>query len=67
MSSIQKRYDRFTRRRYRSAARSHQRLDIQGLRMVAILTVFANHLCGWPAGGFVGVDVFFVISGFLEQ
>ncbi len=33
--------------------------------MVAVLTVFANHLWDWPRGGFVGVDVFFVISGFL--
>ncbi|WP_236950244.1 acyltransferase family protein [Mycobacterium sp. MS1601] len=33
--------------------------------MVAVLVVFANHLWGWPHGGFVGVDVFFVISGFL--
>lgn len=33
--------------------------------MVAILTVFACHLWHWPRGGFVGVDVFFVISGFL--
>jgi peptidoglycan/LPS O-acetylase OafA/YrhL len=33
--------------------------------MVAVLTVFANHLWHWPRGGFVGVDIFFVISGFL--
>jgi len=33
--------------------------------MVAVLTVFANHLWHWPRGGFIGVDVFFVISGFL--
>lgn len=52
-------------RRRRHAARAHQRLDIQGLRMVAVVTVFANHLFNWPRGGFVGVDVFFVISGFL--
>jgi peptidoglycan/LPS O-acetylase OafA/YrhL len=33
--------------------------------MVAMVTVFANHLFGWPHGGFIMVDVFFVISGFL--
>jgi peptidoglycan/LPS O-acetylase OafA/YrhL len=45
--------------------RTRYRADIQGLRAVAVLAVIADHVAGWPSGSFVGVDVFFVISGYL--
>jgi peptidoglycan/LPS O-acetylase OafA/YrhL len=63
--SVLEQYQQSSRRRYQRAAQAQRRLDIQGLRMVSVLAVFACHLWGWPRGGFVGVDVFFVISGFL--
>ena len=42
------------------------RFEIQALRAIAVLAVLVFHI--WPdalPGGYVGVDVFFVISGYL--
>src|SRR3954470_9313305 len=48
-----------------SSERADFRSDIEGLRGLAILLVVAFHAgVSWLAGGFVGVDVFFVLSGF---
>jgi peptidoglycan/LPS O-acetylase OafA/YrhL len=47
------------------AATLTYRPDLDGLRAVAVLLVFFDHLRTRFTGGYIGVDVFFVISGYL--
>jgi peptidoglycan/LPS O-acetylase OafA/YrhL len=50
----------------RPATRRHRVLALDGLRGIGIAAVIAYHLNpSWLPGGYLGVDVFFVVSGFL--
>jgi len=46
-------------------SKSNLRADIQGLRAIAVALVLLFHFGGITEGGYLGVDMFFVISGFV--
>lgn len=41
------------------------RVDLEGIRGLALLIILSTHLIEWPTGGFVALDLFFVLSGYL--
>ena len=57
-----------TNTKVRAGAHAGYRPDVDGLRALAVLSVIVFHFDGGPnylPGGFVGVDIFFVISGYV--
>lgn len=60
-----RRHPSSSKRPKKAGAKAALRPDIQGLRALAVVLVIADHMIAYPSGGFVGVDVFFVISGFV--
>src|SRR5690348_13508111 len=53
------------RRSHRTMRRLGYVASLDGLRGVAIAGVVSYHAFGWPLGGWTGVHLFFVLSGFL--